>query len=71
METIDLTPTWKQILPALLLILDRGSKQGRDSAIEELNRMAEAADAWNESVRNARPLDPFDSASAAKEQRNG
>ena len=41
---IDLTPTWSEILPALLLILESGTDTGRAVAIAELKRMALLAD---------------------------
>jgi hypothetical protein len=46
-ETFDLTPTWTQILPALLLVLDAGNEEGKKIAREELKRMAIAADYFN------------------------
>ena len=39
--TIDLTPTWREILPALLAIFESGDRQ---TAIDELSRMASYAD---------------------------
>lgn len=53
-ETIDLTPTWSQILP-VWLNLYQAALQGRTkdpdtilcNAEIEFNRMAEAADKWN------------------------
>lgn len=55
-EYIDLTPTWEQILPALLAVLENGTDEGRKTVKEELRRMAQAADRWN---------------AAAKQQDNG
>jgi hypothetical protein len=46
-ETIDLTPTWSGILPALLLVLESGTAEGRKMARDELRRMAQAADQAN------------------------
>ena len=40
-KTIDLTPTWREILPALLAIFESGDRQ---TAIDELGRMASLAD---------------------------
>lgn len=45
---VDLTPTWRGILPALIMVLENGSNEGRDLAKDELRRMAHAADQWNE-----------------------
>jgi len=47
---IDMTPTWRAILPYLLLGIENGNAEGRKIAIEELQRMADAADAYNKSV---------------------
>ena len=47
METIDVTPTWRDILPILLIGLTDGNKEGKRIAREELARMADAADKWN------------------------
>lgn len=44
-RTIDLTPTWAEILPAILMLMD--SPKTRKTAEAELRRMAEAADNWN------------------------
>ena len=45
-KTIDLTPTWRGILPALLALLENPATQ-RD-ALDELSKMALAADRYNE-----------------------
>ena len=45
-KTIDLTPTWVQILPALLTLLENPTTK-RD-ALRELSRMAGAADSYLE-----------------------
>lgn len=52
MKTIDITPTWKSILPILIAGIKDGTCEGRQIAIEELARMAEAADKYNESVKS-------------------
>ena len=49
MQTIDVTPTWRAMLPALLALVDNPSTHRE--AVEELCRMAEAADKWNTHVR--------------------
>ena len=46
MQTIDLTPTWEQILGVLLTLHDRGDSEGRRTALEELTRMAKLADLY-------------------------
>jgi len=43
METIDLTPTWREILPALLAIYENGDKE---IAMDEFMKMAGAADRY-------------------------
>jgi len=45
--TIILTPTWRGVLPMLLAAVERGTGEGRRLALEELGRMADAADAFN------------------------
>lgn len=42
MQTVDLTPMWREILPALLAMLDQ--PQTRQFALDELAKMARAAD---------------------------
>jgi hypothetical protein len=44
---IDITPTWKGLLPLFLTALEIGTDEGKRAAKEELVRMAEAADAYN------------------------
>lgn len=46
MQTIDITPTWSAILPVLISLIEDGSDKGRANAKEELQRMAELADAY-------------------------
>lgn len=52
MRTIDITPTWVAVLPILLAALENGTDEGKRIAREELQRMADAADLYNASVRN-------------------
>jgi hypothetical protein len=49
MHTIDLTPTWSGLLPALLALLSDATTPVETRRIieAELARMARAADAWN------------------------
>ena len=44
MQTIDLTPTWRGILPALLAMLEEPAT--RQDALDELAKMAGAADRY-------------------------
>lgn len=54
METIDLTPTWAAVLPVLLAAIENGTDEGRRMAREELARMAQAADKYNELSKAAK-----------------
>lgn len=45
-EVIDLTPTWEQIVPALILLIESGGNGGKKTAKEELLRMARLADSF-------------------------
>lgn len=52
-KTIDITPTWRGVLPILLRAVRGDSKRNKESVLmaqQELYRMAEAADKYNESV---------------------
>ncbi|MDO3558179.1 hypothetical protein [Ralstonia pseudosolanacearum] len=46
-KTIKLTPTWASLLGVYLAVLEDGNAEGRRIAKEELARMAQAADQWN------------------------
>lgn len=46
-RTIDMTPTWKSLLPIFRAVMEDGTESGKKIAWEELARMAEAADRWN------------------------
>lgn len=46
--TIDLTPSWVAILPVLIELIENSSPEGRRTAVAELNKMARAADAFND-----------------------
>lgn len=50
-ETIDITPTWKAVLPIMTMALRDGTPKGQRLAVEELERMAECADRWNAHCR--------------------
>lgn len=50
-ETLDLTPTWAGLLPALLAVITDGNNEGRKTAKQELTRMAQAADNFNTLVK--------------------
>jgi len=42
--TIDVTPTWKAMLPVMIEALTNGTPTGKQLAREELARMADLAD---------------------------
>ena len=44
MQTIDITPMWREILPALISLLENPTTH--EVALEELQRMAGAADRY-------------------------
>lgn len=43
-ETVDITPTWSGIVPALLIMLKSDSHAAREVAEAEMHRMARLAD---------------------------
>ena len=47
-KTVDLTPTWQGILPALLNLLQSDNLKSRQIAESELRRMAGLADGYVE-----------------------
>jgi hypothetical protein len=51
-RTIDVTPTWRAIVPILLMGIENGNADGRKIAMEEIYRMADAADAFNKLPRS-------------------
>ncbi len=52
-RTLDLTPTWSGLLPALLAAYENGGTTGRQIAREELTRLARIADETNAEARAA------------------
>ena len=47
-KTVDVTPTWQGILPALLALLQSDNPKSRQLAESELRRMAGLADGYVE-----------------------
>lgn len=47
METINITPKWKGLMPLYIELLQNGKSEGRKTATEELTRLAENADNIN------------------------
>lgn len=43
-RTVDLTPTWSGLMPALLAVLRDGTNEGQAMAAAELTRLAQAMD---------------------------
>lgn len=58
MKTRDLTPTWSELLPALLAIYSDGEPDGRAFAVEQLAQMARICDAAADSVAREYLADP-------------
>jgi len=50
-QTVDLTPTWQGILPALLDLLKSDNPKSRQLAESELRRMAGLADGYIDSLK--------------------
>lgn len=44
---IDLTPTYRGVLPVLLAALEHATPEGRTAAVAELYRIADVADLYN------------------------
>lgn len=47
MDTIDITPTWSAIMPALLNVIENGTPEGRKLATTELMNLAYQVDKSN------------------------
>lgn len=60
-KTIDMTPTWKEILPTWLRIAREAYQQKQVNNIysfeQEMARMAEAADKWNAWAKENVPVE--------------
>lgn len=56
MKTIDITPTWSDMMPYLVRLIE-SKGQAQKSGIEELYRMARCADNWNEHVKTEEAKD--------------
>ena len=57
-QTIDMTPTWRGILPVFLALLENGTAEGRRTAREELGRMADLADSLVAARRDLSAVSP-------------
>jgi hypothetical protein len=49
--TIDITPTWRAILPILVDFIANGTAEQKDFAVQELAKLANAVDAQNAAVK--------------------
>lgn len=55
MKTIDMTPTWESLAPVLAHVLQYSeSKSAKEGIMEELTKMAKAADKWNAHCKAAK-----------------
>ena len=47
-NTVDLTPTWSGVLPAMLAVISnpKASQESRRMMVDEMERMATYADNW-------------------------
>jgi hypothetical protein len=52
-RVIDITPTWAGLVPAFVALNETGTDEGRATAITEIRRMAQAADAHNATASTA------------------
>lgn len=59
MHKKEIKLTWKSTIGALMAVLRDGNAEGRKVAIEEINKCAEAADAYNELIENQRKPEYF------------
>ncbi len=50
-QAVNVTPTWSAVLPMLIMAIENGPSEGSYHAIQELRRMAEIADNWNEEAK--------------------
>ena len=49
MKTIDLTPTWFEIMPVIIMAIENGTSEGKESAKAELMELARKVDQANQS----------------------
>ena len=54
METIDITPKWKQVARVMLLVLDnpKATKESKEEVKQEFIRMAGLVDEMNEKLQS-------------------
>jgi hypothetical protein len=57
-NTVDMTPTWEELLPLLVHRAVKGTPSStREAAMGELLRIARAVDALNKKARDVQPID--------------
>jgi hypothetical protein len=57
-QYVDVTPTWLQILGDLTNLIERGTEEGQEFALLELQKMAMQADARNDEMPADRKVRP-------------
>jgi hypothetical protein len=57
--TVDLTPTWEEMVQTLLMLLMNGNSEGRETAQVEIMRMAGLADRYVASTKKPKPRVQF------------
>lgn len=58
---VDVTPTWRGVLPLLLTGYEHGNAKGRAMAAQELDNMARCADLYNAAVKAGRLISELES----------
>lgn len=53
--TIDLTPTWEEVLPAWLAVMESGNAEAMEIGRAELKRMAKLADLYVAQQKEGKP----------------
>jgi hypothetical protein len=56
-KTLNITPTWSQLLPEFIAMLESPSQQSREIGEKNLKKIAELADAYVEHVGSLPPSD--------------
>jgi hypothetical protein len=59
-KTVDVTPSWENIVPALIALIESGSETAKAAGVIELTRMAQIADRYVETEKRQRSRTPAD-----------
>lgn len=51
--TIDITPTWRALLPALVHVAVKGTPEGSKIAMDSLYQLADAVDSMNAEAKES------------------